>query len=297
MNDLPDEPPAPPGHPSFGDGPDPDLPISAVFPSDEPKPVARALVVLAILLPFLVVVLTFALVLTRDEGGSAQAATPGTASVEQLAGGGSYALWARNEDGTAVRWNGCEPIRWVLNPAGAPLGAAELLGEAMERVTEASGIAFEYLGETSEVPTRDRAPWQPEAYDRDRWAPVLFAWQSPTLTDVPLTELDRAVAIPVAVGTSEVRNFVTAQVVFNRDSTATPGFGNRRNSIGITMLHELLHVVGLQHVDDPGEMMFPFPTSGVPGFGDGDRAGLVEVGTSQPCQPTPEPREVEVEYR
>ena len=44
------------------------------------------------------------------------------------------------------------------------------------------------------------------------------------------------------------------------------------------MLHEIGHVLGLDHVDDPTQIMNP--TAGVTELGDGDRAGLAAVGAS-----------------
>jgi predicted Zn-dependent protease len=42
--------------------------------------------------------------------------------------------------------------------------------------------------------------------------------------------------------------------------------------------HELGHVVGLDHVADPTQLMNPELEPGVTGFGDGDRRGLALLG-------------------
>ena len=47
-------------------------------------------------------------------------------------------------------------------------------------------------------------------------------------------------------------------------------------------MHELAHVVGLDHVDDDTELMNPM-TSKTITFGPGDRAGLAVVGAVD-CQ-------------
>lgn len=298
-DDAPDE--GAPDAPAFLSWPDTtpvewSLPPGEPPPPDPPGPVRRTAVVLAILLPFVVSVL--GLVWAIRQGPNPQvtrALDDGGASIERLEDG-AYALWSRNLDGGAVRWNACEPIHWVFNPNGAPLGAVDQLQIAIERVEAATGLSFAYDGESDELPTRNRAPWQPDRYDRERWAPVLISWRTPATTDAPLTDADRAVAIPVAVGDQDERAFVTAQVIFNRELAGTPGFDDRRRSIGITMLHELLHVVGLQHVDDAGEIMFPFPVFGDADFGPGDLAGMREVGSAQACLETPTPANITVEY-
>lgn len=47
------------------------------------------------------------------------------------------------------------------------------------------------------------------------------------------------------------------------------------------MLHEIAHVVGLSHVDEPTELMAA-TNSGQIDFGPGDREGLARLG-SLPC--------------
>jgi len=42
-----------------------------------------------------------------------------------------YRLWAQRSDGTAVRWDPCEPVDWVLNPAGAPLVPTRVVSRSM----------------------------------------------------------------------------------------------------------------------------------------------------------------------
>lgn len=48
-------------------------------------------------------------------------------------------------------------------------------------------------------------------------------------------------------------------------------------------MHELAHVVGLDHVDDPTQLMYA-ENSGQLDFGAGDRAGLALLGTGE-CVP------------
>ncbi|MET3351312.1 UNVERIFIED_ORG: putative Zn-dependent protease [Arthrobacter sp. UYEF1] len=50
------------------------------------------------------------------------------------------------------------------------------------------------------------------------------------------------------------------------------------------LMQELGHVLGLDHVDDPTQLMYG--NSGQFDFGDGDRAGLALLGTGE-CVPRP----------
>ncbi len=51
-----------------------------------------------------------------------------------------------------------------------------------------------------------------------------------------------------------------------------------------TLLHELGHVMGLAHVGDPNQLMYPSQTASQFDFAAGDLAGLAILG-SQPCGP------------
>lgn len=206
-----------------------------------------------------------------------------------------YGVWARNADGTPVRWNPCEPIGWVFNPAAAPPGVEVDLNRAFGEIAAATGLRFRYLGLTDERPQRERSPYQPERYGDEDWAPILVSWTRPGETDVPLAPTDRGVSVPVAVGDGDVDVFVSGQVVFNPDRPLVAGFEDRRSSWGATILHELGHAVGLDHVDDPVQLMYTFPGEGPATLGPGDRRGLAELGSGG-CLDVPEPVDVDVTY-
>ena len=200
-----------------------------------------------------------------------------------------YRVWARNDDGGPVRWDPCRPIDLVVDDRGAPDGFDADLAVAIETLRAASGLQLRVIGPTDERPSGDRAAHQPGRYG-DRWAPVLIAWAEPHEAGLPLDDVDRGVAMPVAVGAEGDRSYVTGQVVFNRDRTdLAPGVGDRATAWGATILHELVHLVGLGHTDDPDELMYTYPGAGPVELGPGDRAGLQEVGADTGCRPPPRP--------
>lgn len=219
-----------------------------------------------------------------------EAAPVGEAEVlPQLDG---YALWGLQPDGSPVRWNPCEPVRWVLDADEAPERAREALSLAMARITAVSGIEFEFVGHTDELPRSDRSLLAADG----TWAPVLISWVPGDSIDLPLSDLERGVAVPVAVREDGRRVFVTGQVVLNADKTLLPMFEDRHASWGAVLIHELGHLLGLDHVDDPSQLMAPTPGFGEVVLGEGDKAGLRAVGAEQGCLAVPEPRELTVTY-
>lgn len=231
-----------------------------------------------------------ALVLIGLSWAGSGAAGPQAATLPATGGSGAgFAVWAENDDGQPVRWDPCRPIEVVLSPHGAPAGAAADLDEALVRLAAASGMELVATGTTDERPGAARLPYQPERYG-ERWAPILVAWATPGEAGLPLRTTDRGLAIPVAGGPAGDRTFLTAQVVLNRDRTdLVPGFGDRSDAWGATLLHELLHALGLAHVDDPDQLMAVYPGSGPVELGEGDVAGLAAIGPTRGCRPGPPP--------
>ena len=190
--------------------------------------------------------------------------------------------------GRPVRWNPCQSIHYVVNPTRAPDGSIEDVHQAIARVSAATGVPFTYDGLTNEVPQEGRDAYQPQAYG-DRWAPVVIAWATQSQTDIPFHKDDEyfaAVARPLAPpgGTAQ---FVSGWVVINAADPNPTGWSST-NAQGPTVLHELGHIMGLDHVDSKAELMEP---SGgyVTDFGPGDLAGLEKLGRDQGCLVTPTP--------
>ena len=185
-------------------------------------------------------------------------------------------------NGEPVRWNPCQPIHYVVNLSEAPGGSLGDVQEAIRRVSADTGIRFAFDGSTQEIPQQGWSSFRPQVYGA-RWAPVVIAWAYQSQTDIPFEQGDShyaAVARPLAPpdGTPQ---FVSGWVVVNAADDYPPGWDSPSEQ-GPTILHELGHVMGLDHVTSKYELMEP---SGgyMTDFGPGDLAGLERLGADQGC--------------
>ncbi|MCW2608745.1 MAG: peptidase and matrixin and adamalysin [Frankiales bacterium] len=174
---------------------------------------------------------------------------------------------------SAVRWDPCRPIRYVVRPDGAPADGQPLLDAAFARLSAATGLVFLYDGTTTEAPDPKRNLIQTKTYGK-RWAPVLVAWSEPS--ESPM--LDGRVAgfagpRPADPDGRGLR-LVSGLVVLDAPQLAAKPDPISNMSV---VLHELGHLAGLAHVEDPTDSMAP-TSPRVTDYTAGARAGLRDAG-------------------
>ncbi|MGB3409576.1 MAG: matrixin family metalloprotease [Microthrixaceae bacterium] len=261
-------------------------------------------------------------------------------------GGGPHAFIKLQADGsTPVAYDPCRVIHYVTHgQADAPDSAGRLVSDALRTVSELTGLVFVDDGPTDEVPSDNRAAYQPDRYG-EHWAPVLISWstatESPRLgvstpegsppgstvdvlgyagsvsagftpggtatvhADEPkglalgpvssaagrpdsptepgrsdgASTTDTSTTDTSTADTSGTRIYVTGSLVLDRENFAGmlgefDGYARAR----ATVLHELGHLVGLNHVDDPGQLMAPMLQGSQTEFAAGDKEGLAALG-------------------
>ena len=189
---------------------------------------------------------------------------------------GSHAfLSTQPGTGEPVGYDPCSEVEVRVNDAGAPLGWEELVETAVRRIDAASGLRLVYVGRTD-----DRGD------EPARRNTALVVWG----TEEEFPELAGDVA-GVGGSTSVVtrpghRVYVHGSIRLDADAfddLAARG-GEGRALAQATVDHEFGHLVGLDHVDDRGELMHPeggYRT----GWGPGDLRGLARLGDIG-CEPT-----------
>lgn len=213
------------------------------------------------------------------------AACQPTLSVPGLPGSGAttagrYQIARTNADGSPVRWNPCEPIRYVVSLVHAPSFARTEIANAVRAVEAASGLDFVYDGTTSERPPRDQSS---QRYGPGP-LPVLISFA--TAAEVPFGSPSASgwgQAIRVTDPITGKERYVSGQVVL-RPGGWTAGTTSV-NPLDLMVRHELGHVVGLSHVDLTTEIMGTGGNGSARRWGPGDLAGLSRIGRASGCLP------------
>ena len=192
-------------------------------------------------------------------------------------GSGGYGFLVRDDDGSPVLFDPCRPVHWVNAPGPVPPGGQEVVRRAFDELSRHTGLRFVEDGDTDERPGDARALVQPSRYG-DRWAPVLVAW-------APGAEAPRLAGGVAGYAGPDVaddggRLLVSGQVVLDADDLAHADGGGVRAFAYYAVLHELGHLVGLAHVDDATQLMYP--QGHIAAFAPGDLRGLAAAG-SGPC--------------
>lgn len=196
---------------------------------------------------------------------------------------GPHAFLHVTDDGAPVGYDPCRPVPYVIQTAGEPDGVRDLVHQAAGTVAAATGLELVFVGDTDELPAVDRALIQPERYG-EGWAPVLVGWaDEATMPELAgqVAGVGGSAAVPGADGTGTW--LAGGRVVLDApDLVAMLQHPDGRARVRAILVHELAHVVGLDHVDESSELMHP-TTSHRVDLGPGDLQGLALVGRG-PCE-------------
>ncbi len=166
-----------------------------------------------------------------------------------------------------ARWGTCR-IGYRVNERRMPATGMADLREAMRRVTQVTGIRFRYRGRTSAVPQG--------SYGGPGLNKMVVAWAPPARSGGLLVD-----GVGGVGGTSRTSSrLLSGYVLMNSDYSdkAEAGFGAGQ-PLGLVLMHELGHVVGLDHATDAKQIMAPGSPLPAAVWGAADLNGLRHVGS------------------
>ena len=201
----------------------------------------------------------------------------------QVHGMASSHAWLDVQPNTTdpVTWDPCRPVHYVVNLTGAPADALPIVQRSVTAASRATGLKLVYDGQTTETISPYRPPYEPSLYP-GRWAPVLIQFVNPSaLAGGTLDTLHSGRGGPSAVVAPDgVVLYVSGSIAIDPSDFAR---ANESQKLDVVE-HELGHVLGLAHVDDPSQLMNPVLQWDVFGYQAGDLSGLARLG-SGPCEP------------
>jgi hypothetical protein len=181
-----------------------------------------------------------------------------------------------------VAYDPCRAIHVVMNERTVVPGGGTLVQQGLDEVSRATGLVFVVEGLTDEAPTTNRQSYQPDRYP-GRWAPVLIAWTDPAETPGLAGDVAGLGGSSWA-SDGKASVYVSGDITLDGPDLARVQAGPE-GAAGVRSVieHELGHLVGLDHVDDPTQLMNPTGGS-VTAFGAGDLTGLARLGQGE-CFP------------
>lgn len=207
----------------------------------------------------------------RDFRGPAQPAPSASA--------GSWAYLDPTADaGRPAGWARCRPVYVVANPAGIPEGERAdfltMLRHALDAISAATDQDWVHVGTTAFRAVDDTS------VNRVLGVVTISFMSAPDPSDQAAAWANTVLGRNPATGTV---TYLAGSVNLNATRLVHDAGGQVTPLVATTLMHELGHIAGLDHVADRGQLMSavyeapPEPT--YEQYRDGDRAGLARVGS------------------
>lgn len=212
----------------------------------------------------------------------------------ELSPGKEFSVIFDNETAeTMPRWDPCKSYSYAINKGsfevdeyivrdGFEVNDGDLLRESFKRAQELSGLRFLYLSKTADNYEQNKA------YETNLGvAEVLVQYlrEDDYLVAASESGISTSIAFagPLSQGiVGETGYLVAGRIVINADEIDRLLDDGREEVISTAYLHEIGHLIGLGHVENPDALMFG-GNSYFSSFTEGDRLGFEWAGEG-PCE-------------
>jgi len=184
------------------------------------------------------------------------------------------------KDGKPVTWSQCHPVRYRVDMKGAPDDFdVTIIDEAIRMVAKPTGLTFEEVGFINVGEPLTEFEFDPIEFE----PPLIIGWDSDPRRRKAIEDA-AGVAMPRGIEDIGGRLWWTSgEIILDADyfGRFDELYGLRRRPMARSIIaHELGHILGLDHVDHAGELMYHFEEDAITplSFGPGDLAGLRRLG-------------------